>query len=113
MIDRLFQLGFLSQEERHTLQAQENPELTDEVHRAVLSFILNSRAKLAILTQEDLFGEKKQLNFPERGQLSQLVGKDALFLEELKSHPLALKKVEMFRGLIQHREEGLIRLSKI
>ncbi|MBI4767573.1 MAG: 4-alpha-glucanotransferase [Deltaproteobacteria bacterium] len=101
MIDRLYQLGFLSQEERLTLQAQEKPVLTDEIHRAVVSFILNSRAKLAILTQEDLFGEKKQLNLP--GTVDSYPNwsrKMRYALEELRNHPEVLKKAEMFRGLI-------------
>ncbi len=38
--------------------------MADEIHRAAISFILNTRSKLAILTQEDLFGEKNQLNLP-------------------------------------------------
>ncbi len=80
MIDRLQQLGFLSQEEALTLQAQEEPVLTPELHRAVLTYILSTKAKLAILSQEDLFGEKKQLNLPGTvDHLSQLVGENALF----------------------------------
>lgn len=107
MIDRLYQLGFLSLEERVTLQAQEKPVLTDELHRAVLAFILNSRAKLTILTQEDLFGEKKQLNLP--GTVDSYPNwsrKMRYTLEELKNHPEALKKSEMFRGLIDQSGRG-------
>ena len=108
MIDRLYQLGFLSLEERLTLQAQEKPVLTDEIHRAVLSFILNSRAKLAILTQEDLFGEKKQLNLP--GTVDSYPNwsrKMRYTLEELRNHPEVLKKAEMFRGLIDQSGRGI------
>ena len=58
MIDRIRPFGFLSKEEALSLQAQEEPVFTPELHRAVLAYNLSSKAKLAILSQEDLFGEE-------------------------------------------------------
>lgn len=108
IIDRLHQLGFLSEKERLKLQAQETPVLSDEIHRAAISFILNTRSKLAILTQEDLFGEKKQLNLP--GTVSNYPnwsGKMRFSLEELWEHPEVRKKTEMFRSLIDQSGRGI------
>ena len=80
MVDRLHDLGYLSEEEALTLHAQEEPVLTEELHRAVLSFLISTKSKLAVLNQEDLFKEKEQTQSagnPHR--ISQLVEKDALF----------------------------------
>jgi 4-alpha-glucanotransferase len=108
MVDRLHQLGFLSREETLTLQAQEEPVLTDKIHRAVISFILSTRAKLAILSQEDLFGEKKQLNLP--GTVTTYPnwsGKMRFSIEELWTNPEARKKAEIYRNLIDQSGRGI------
>ncbi len=108
MIDRLLQLRFLSQEEALTLQAQEEPVITRELHRAVLSFMLSTRAKLAILSQEDLFGEKKQLNLP--GTVTAYPnwsGKMVYTIEELWSAPEAKEKAALFRELIDQWGRGV------
>ena len=44
MVDRLQNLGYLSEEEALTLHAQEEPVLTEELHRAVLSFLVSTKA---------------------------------------------------------------------
>jgi 4-alpha-glucanotransferase len=108
MIDGLHQLGFLSQEETLSLQAQEEPLLTDALHRAVLSFMLSTRAKLAILSQEDLFGEKKQLNLP--GTVTTYpnwTGKMSYSIEQLWTDPEAQKKAGLYRELIDWSGRGV------
>ena len=108
MIDRLQQLGFLNHEEALTLQAQEEPVLTPELHRAVLTYILSTRAKLAIVSQEDLFGEKKQLNLP--GTVTTYPNwsrKMRYSIEELWTDPEAQKKAGLFRELIDRSGRGV------
>jgi len=101
MIDRLRQLGFLSREEALTLHAQEEPVLTHELQRAVLSFMLSTRAKLAVVSQEDLFREKKQLNLPGTViTYPNWSGKMRYSVEELWDHPEVRKQAEIFRDLI-------------
>jgi 4-alpha-glucanotransferase len=108
IIDRLYQLGFISLEESLTQQAQEEPVLTDIIHRAVVSFILSTRAKLAILSQEDLFGEKKQLNLP--GTVSTYPnwsGRMRFSIGELWDNPEVRKKADAFRELIDESGRGI------
>jgi 4-alpha-glucanotransferase len=42
------------------------PEVTGEVHNAVVAFLAMTPAKLLILSQEDLFKEADQQNLPSR-----------------------------------------------
>ena len=102
MVDRLQNLGYLSQEEALTLHAQEEPVLTEELHRAVLSFLVSTQAKLAVLNQEDLFREKEQLNLP--GTVIEYPNwsrKMRYSLEELRDHPEAQKAARLYRDLIE------------
>ena len=102
MVDRLQNLGYLSQEEALTLHAQEEPVLTEELHRAVLSFLVSTQAKLAVLNQEDLFREKEQLNLP--GTVVEYPNwsrKMRYSLEELRDHPDAQKAARLYRDLIE------------
>jgi 4-alpha-glucanotransferase len=102
MVDRLQNLGYLSQEEALTLQAQEEPVLTEELHRAALSFLVSTQAKLAVLNQEDLFREIEQLNL--HGTVIEYPNwskKMRYSLEELRYHPEAQKSARLYRDLIE------------
>jgi 4-alpha-glucanotransferase len=113
IIDRLHQLGFLSGEEALTLQAQDEPAITDELHRAVLSFLFSSRARLAVIGQEDLFLEKRQLNLPGTiDQYPNWTARMPFSLEELWTHPQARKKTALFRELIEKYGRGWKREKK-
>ncbi|MFH0787225.1 MAG: 4-alpha-glucanotransferase [Pseudomonadota bacterium] len=108
MIDRLQQLGFFSEGEALTLQAQEESVLTEELHRAVLSFLVSTKAKLAVLSQEDLFREHKQLNLP--GTTSEHPNwsrKMRYTLEELWEHPEARRLAKQFRDLVEESGRGV------
>jgi len=110
MIDRLHQLGFLSEEEACSLQAQGEPVLTEELHRAVLSFLVSTKAKLVALSQEDLFLEKEQLNLP--GTVTAYPNwsrKMRYSVEELWNHPEARKFIDRYRELIEKSGRGVKR----
>ncbi len=101
IIDRLQALGFLSEGEALALHAQVEPVLTEELHRAVLSFLMDTKAKLAVLIQEDLFKEKEQMNLPgtvtEHPNWSR---KMRYSLEELWNLPEAQKAAALYRDLV-------------
>lgn len=108
MIDRLQTLGFLSREEALTLHAQEEPVLTEELHRAVMAFLASTRAKLMVLSQEDLFLEKAQLNLP--GTITEhpnWSGKMRYSIEELWEHPDVQKMARLFRASIDGSGRGI------
>jgi 4-alpha-glucanotransferase len=109
IVDRLQELGYLSDEEGQDLQAQEEPVLTDGLVRAVFSFLLSTRAKLTVLSQEDLFLEKKQFNLPSTtNEYPNWSRKMRYSLEEVREHPEARKLASRFRDLIIESGRGVI-----
>jgi 4-alpha-glucanotransferase len=110
MIDRLHQLGFLSEEDALNLQAQEEPDLTEELVRSILAFLVATRAKLTVLSQEDLFREKHQFNLPgTTNEYPNWSRKMRFSLEDLREHPEALRLAEQFRDLIVQAGRGVIK----
>jgi 4-alpha-glucanotransferase len=108
MIDRLHQLGFLSKEDALTLHAQDEPVVTEGLHRAVLSYVLATKAKLTVISQEDLFLRKEQLNFP--GTITTYPNwsrKMQYTIEELWNDPEVRKAADRFRELIDQSGRGV------
>lgn len=102
MIDRLRELGFLTDEAAKVLHAQKEPLVTEDLHRAVLSFILHTRSKLAVVGLEDLFLVKDQLNVPGTVDAYPNWSRKAPYtLEELWEHPEAVEKSRLFRELVE------------
>jgi 4-alpha-glucanotransferase len=102
MIDSLLLFGFLSQEEALEIQAQEEPELTEKLHRAVLAFLVTTQSKLAVISQEDLLRDKNQFNLP--GTITEYPNwsrKMIFSIEELWDHPEAWKMADRYRQLIE------------
>ncbi|MBW2565653.1 MAG: 4-alpha-glucanotransferase [Deltaproteobacteria bacterium] len=77
------------------------PEVTGEIHNAVVTFLAMTPAKLFILSQEDLFKEADQQNLPgttvEHPNWSI---KMRYTVEQLRTDPKAKSFCEMFRGVI-------------
>jgi 4-alpha-glucanotransferase len=97
IVQRLITSGFLAEE------MASNPEiyakLTDELHHGVIGFILSTPTKLAVLSQEDLFGDDRQQNLP--GTTSEYPNwsiKMKYFLEELWHDP----EVEHYGRIFRH-----------
>ncbi len=108
IVDRLQALGFLSEGEALALHAQEEPVLTEGLHRSVLSFLMATRSKLAVLSQEDLFKEKEQMNLP--GTLTEHPNwsrKMRYSLEELRDLPEAQKVAALYRDLIAKSDRSI------
>jgi len=108
IVDRLQQMGFLSKEESLTLHAQEEPMVTEGLHRAVLSYVLATKAKLAVISQEDLFLVKEQLNLP--GTITTYPNwsrKMQYAIEELWNDPEVRKAADRFRKLVDQSGRGV------
>jgi 4-alpha-glucanotransferase len=99
IIERLVRDGTLPAEVAH--HAWESPTLTPELHEAALLFILKTPCRLALISFEDLFMDTRQQNLP--GTTSEhlnWVTKTKFTLEELKSHPEAVRMAAKFRRLV-------------
>ncbi len=112
IIERLFQDGFLTDKNAHT--AWESLMPTDDLHTAVLSFVLKTPSLLALINQEDLFLDIRQQNFPgTTSEHPNWMTKMRYSVEELRSNEEAGRLAEKFRRLVaasgrrnarQHRE---------
>ncbi|UCG13991.1 MAG: 4-alpha-glucanotransferase [Deltaproteobacteria bacterium] len=106
IVQRLVASGFLSEESARDEQTY--AELTDELHEAILGFLLSTPAKLVILTQEDLFREIKQHNVP--GTVSEYPNwsiKMKYSLEQLSRDAEIEGYIRLFRGLVDSSGRGL------
>jgi 4-alpha-glucanotransferase len=84
-----------------------HPEITGELHNAVVGFLAMTPAKLFILSQEDLFKETDQQNLP--GTTTQYPNwslKMKYALEQLRSDPGARAFSDMFRNRIERSERN-------
>jgi 4-alpha-glucanotransferase len=113
MIENLRQYGFLSEEEALELRSQVEPRLTEELHRAVMAYLVSTRAKLAVLSLEDLLGEGDQLNLPGTTiEYPNWSRKMRFSLEELRKHPEALRAATTFRDLVDQSGRGIKKLPR-
>jgi 4-alpha-glucanotransferase len=62
IVQRLVASGFISEKKVATPAIY--GEFTDDIHEAIVGFILSTPAKLAVLSQEDLFKDIRQQNVP-------------------------------------------------
>jgi 4-alpha-glucanotransferase len=81
--------------------ARAYPEVTGEIHNAVISFLAMTPAKLFILNQEDLFKEADQQNLPGTTiEYPNWSMKMQYTVEQLRSDPKAKTFCDMFRTII-------------
>jgi 4-alpha-glucanotransferase len=100
IVQRLVSSDFLSN------NVLDNPDsytrLTSDVHSAIIGFLLSTPAKLAILSQEDLFKDTRQQNLP--GTVSEHPNwstKMKYTVEELWLHTDAYACTQLFRKWIE------------
>jgi 4-alpha-glucanotransferase len=106
IIQRLATSGFLSEELTNTSKIY--AELTAELHNAIIGFLLSTPAKLAILSQEDLFKDARQQNVP--GTVSEHPNwstKMSYSLEELWQDAKVDEYVRLFRNWIDLTERSM------
>lgn len=100
MLDLLHELGLLPG--WFSRNARELPELTGELHNAVVGFLASTPSMLMVLNQEDVFKETEQQNLP--GTTSEYPNwrrKMRYSIEELSTNEFARNCALMFRGWIE------------
>ena len=96
MLDLLFSLGLLP--DYFPRSAARVPELTGELHNAVIGFLALTPSQLLAVNQEDLTKETAQQNLPATTWQYPNWGRKMKFtLEELRSEPVARDFAAMFR----------------
>lgn len=77
------------------------PELTGELHNAIIGFLVRTPCMLLVLNQEDLTKETEQQNLPaSTWQYPNWQRKMKYTVEELRTHRVALDFATMFRNWI-------------
>ena len=108
LLDAVFRLGLLP--DWHGRSARDLPELTGELHNALIGFLTSTPSMLMALNQEDLTKETEQQNLPgSTWQYPNWRRKMRYRLEELETAPPARDFVAMFRHWLEQsgRQGGL------
>jgi 4-alpha-glucanotransferase len=96
MLDALFAANLLP--DTTPRDASQIPELTGELHNAIIGFLASTPSMLLVLNQEDLSKEIDQQNLPgTTWQHPNWSRKMKFTLDQLRSDPAATGFVEMFR----------------
>ncbi len=99
MLDTLFELGLMPP--GLPRRAAAYPELTGELHNAVVGFLAMTPSQLLAINQEDLTKEPAQQNLPgTTWQYPNWARKMRFTLEQLRSDPEARGFTAMFRNWI-------------
>jgi 4-alpha-glucanotransferase len=100
MVERLVKDGFLPAQSAEHLLRETAP--TDELHSAVLGFLFHTPSRLVMINQEDIFLDIRQQNIPgTTWENPNWVTKMLYTIEELESHPDALRQSGKFRKLLE------------
>ncbi len=100
IIERLVQGGFLP--ERCAHEAWESRLPTDDLHSAVLKFLCHTPSRMVQINQEDIFLDLRQQNLPgTTSEHPNWVTKMRYSVEELTSHPEALRLSQKLRRLLE------------
>jgi len=100
ILERLVQDGFLNDQDARSAWEADFP--TDELHSAVVGFLLHTPSKLVMINQEDVFLDVRQQNFPGTTRENpNWVTKMKFSVEELVTDPEALRYARKFRGLVE------------
>jgi 4-alpha-glucanotransferase len=100
MLDTLFTLGLLP--DWFPRRAEATPELTGELHNALVGWLASTPSALLVLNQEDLTKETEQQNLP--GTTSEYPSwrrKMRLSVEQLRTEPAARDFTAMFRNWLE------------
>jgi 4-alpha-glucanotransferase len=100
VVEKLVQAGFLPADVAHAAWIEPFP--TDELHAAVLKFLLHTPSLLVMINQEDILLDRRQQNFPgTTWQNPNWVTKMSYTVEELRVHPEARRLSQKFRVLLR------------
>ena len=99
ILDALFAEGLMP--DYYSRNASDIPELTGELHNAVVAYLARTPSKLFQLNQEDLTKQLDQQNLPgSTWQYPNWRRKMSCFLEDLTSDPVVAGSAAMFRHWI-------------
>jgi 4-alpha-glucanotransferase len=99
LLSRLDELGLLSEHSHRDARAY--PEVTGDLHHAVVSFLAHTPAKIFMVTQEDLLKECDQQNLPgSTVEYPNWSLKMKYTLEDLRADPEAEAFCRMFRDVV-------------
>lgn len=105
MLDLLFRLGLMPT--HLPRQADAYPELTGDLHNAIIGFLARTPSQLLAINQEDLTKERYQQNLPGTTWQYPNWGRKMRFsVEQLKSDPEARGFTQMFRNWIVNSGRG-------
>ncbi len=110
IVQRLVASGYLAEE--MTSRQETYTQLTDEIHNAIIGFLLSTPAKLAILSQEDLFRDTRQQNLP--GTTSEYPNwstKMGFSLEDFLQDPEVEHYVRVFRHWVDRSGRAVLASS--
>jgi 4-alpha-glucanotransferase len=97
MLDALHQLGLVP--DWFPRSASDVPELTGELHNAIVGFLASTGAQLLSINQEDVFKQPQQQNLPgTTAEYPNWRNKMRFSIEELQSVPYARDCAAMLRG---------------
>ena len=100
MLDLLYELKLLP--DWYPPSAGEIPELTGELHNAIVGFLASTPAKLMVLNQEDLLKQTEQQNLPgSTAEYPNWRRKMKASVEELWTSPEVEAFTAMFRGWLE------------
>jgi 4-alpha-glucanotransferase len=100
MLDLLFREGFLA--DYVPKSAEQIPELTGELHNAIVGFLASTPSRLMVLGEEDFMKQPDQQNLP--GATTEYPNwrhKTRFTLEELSTSDLAKDFAAMYRGWLE------------
>jgi len=110
ILDALFEAGLLP--EWFPRRAEEVPELTGELHNAVIGFLAKTPSMLLLVNQEDLTKETEQQNLPgSTWQYPNWRRKMQFTVEELRYSGLAHDFAAMFRAWVERTGRSLAQLE--
>jgi 4-alpha-glucanotransferase len=105
MLDVLFQFGLMPA--HLPRQADAYPELTGELHNAIIGFLAQTPSQLLAINHEDLTKERFQQNLPGTTWQYPNWGRKMRFtVEQLRSEPEARGYTLMFRNWIVKSGRG-------
>ena len=100
IVERLVQDGFFP--ESAAQAAIDSSTLPEDLHEGVLRFLFSTPSALVIISQEDLFLDERQQNFPgTTWQNPNWVTKMRYSVEELTTDPEAIRLAKKFRRLLE------------
>ena len=85
----------------HPADTAHVPEVTPELHAAIVGFAAQTKSKLLLVNQEDIFRDVRQQNLPgTTSEVPNWVTKMRFTLEDLRSYHMAVGCAAMVRGWI-------------